>query len=96
VWSFGYFPTSAAAFHQWINNGKPTQIIRNHIQYLRVDAPLRAQKIAEWNRPVWWPVALIALALVAGVVPAFRAYRRRERENAARSLAREAATGAAQ
>ncbi len=96
VWSFGYFPTSAAAFHQWVNNGKPTQIIRNHIQYLRVDAPLRAQKIAEWNRPVWWPVALIALALVAGVVPAFRAYRRRERENAARSLAREAATGAAQ
>jgi ABC-type transport system substrate-binding protein len=97
VWTWGYFPTSAAAFHQWIHNGKPTQIIRNHIQYLRVDAQLRAQKIAEWNRPVWWPVALIALALVAGVVPALRAYRRRERENAARSLAREAAgAGAAE
>ena len=41
-------------------------------------------------------VALIALALVAGVVPAFRAYRRRERENAARTLAREAHAGAAQ
>jgi cbb3-type cytochrome oxidase subunit 3 len=41
-------------------------------------------------------VALIALALVAGVVPAFRAYRRRERENAARTLARDAAAGAAQ
>ena len=93
-WTWGYFPTSAAAFHQWVHNGKPTQIIRNHIQYLRVDPQLRAQKIAEWNRPIWWPVALIALALAAAVVPALRAYRRRERENAARTLAREAHAGA--
>ncbi len=92
VWSWGYFPTSAAAFHQWISNGKPTQIIRNHIQYLRVDPPLRAAKIAEWNRPVWWPVVLIALALAAAVVPALRAHRRRERENAARTLAPAAQT----
>ncbi len=95
-WTFGYFPTSAAAFHQWVHNGKPTQIIRNHIQYLRVDPKLRSEKIAEWNRPIWWPVALIAVALVAAVVPAFRAYRRRERENAARQLVREAAVGAGQ
>ena len=95
VWSFGYFPTAAAAFHQWVHNGKPTQIIRNHIQYLRVDPALRVQKIAEWNRPVWWPVVLIAIALVAAVLPALRAYRKRERENAARTLAREPAAGAA-
>jgi ABC-type transport system substrate-binding protein len=95
VWSFGYFPTSAAAFHQWVYNGKPTQIIRNHIQYLRVDPQLRAQKVAEWNRPVWWPVWLIVLALVAAVLPALRAYRRRERENAARTLARDAALAGA-
>ena len=62
VWSFGYFPTSAAAYHQWISNGKPTQIIRNHIGYLRLDPELRASKIAEWNRPIWWPIPLIALA----------------------------------
>ena len=91
VWSFGYFPTSAAAFHQWVYNGKPTQIIRNHIQYLRVDPQLRAQKVAEWNRPLWWPVWLIALALAAALLPALRAYRRRERENAARTLAGSAA-----
>src|SRR4030095_14753430 len=39
VWSFGYFPTSAAAYHQWVTNGKPTQIIRNHIGYLRLRPP---------------------------------------------------------
>lgn len=90
-WAFGYFPTSAAAFHQWVANGKPTQIVRNHIQYIRVDPALRAQKIAEWNKPIWWPLALIALGALAVLVPAVRAWRRHERETAARTLAQEPA-----
>jgi ABC-type transport system substrate-binding protein len=87
VWSFGYFPTSAAAYHQWVHNGKPTQIIRDHIRFLRLDPELRARKVAEWNRPIWWPIPLIALALLAAIVPAWFAWRRRERETAARTLA---------
>jgi ABC-type transport system substrate-binding protein len=91
VWSFGYFPTSAAAYHQWIYNGKPTQIIRNHIGYLRLDPELRARKLAEWNKPVWWPIPLIAILLLIAGVPAWFAWRRRERETAARTLAHEGA-----
>jgi len=87
VWSFGYFPTSAAAYQQWIYNGKPTQIVRNHIGFLRLDPELRARKIAEWNKPVWWPIPLIAIVLLAAIVPAWFAWRRRERETAARTLA---------
>ncbi len=87
VWSFGHFPTSAAAYHQWVFNGKPTQIIRNHIGYLRLDPALRATQVAAWNKPVWWPIPLIVLALVAAIVPAWFAWRRRERETAARTLA---------
>ena len=86
-WTFGYFPTSAAAYHQWISNGKPTQIVRNHIGYLRLDPELRARKIAEWNHPVWWPIPLLAILLFAALVPAWFAWRRRERETAARTLA---------
>ncbi len=89
VWSFGYFPTSAAAYHQWINNGKPTQIIRNHIGYLRLNPQLRAQKIAEWNKPIWWPLPLILLALIAAIVPAWFAWKRREQQTAARLIANE-------
>ena len=88
VWSFGYFPTSAAAFQQWIYNGKPTQIVRNHIGFLRLDPELRTRKIAEWNKPVWWPIPLIVFVLLAASVPAWFAWRRRERETAARTLAR--------
>jgi ABC-type transport system substrate-binding protein len=87
VWSFGYFPTSAAAFQQWVYNGKPTQIVRNHIGFLRLDPELRARKLAEWNKPVWWPMPLIAILLIVAVVPAWFAWRRRERETAARTLA---------
>jgi ABC-type transport system substrate-binding protein len=91
VWSFGFFPKSAAAYHQWVHNGKPTQIIRNHISYLRVDPALRARRIEEWNQPIWWPVPLLALGIFAAIVPAWFAWRRRERETAARTLAREGA-----
>jgi ABC-type transport system substrate-binding protein len=89
VWSFGYWPTSAAAYHQWIFNGKPTQIVRNHISYLRLDADLRASKIREWNRPVWWPLPLLGAASLLALWPAWRIWRRRERETASRTLAGE-------
>ncbi len=92
VWSFGYFPTSAAAYQQWIFNGKPTQIVRNHISYLRLDPGLRAEKVAEWNKPRWWPIPLIAIGILLALVPAWFAWRRRERETAARTLAAEGAT----
>jgi len=89
VWSFGYWPTSAAAYHQWIFNGKPTQIVRNHISYLRLDPDLRARKIREWNRPVWWPLPLLGAAFLLALWPAWRIWRRRERETASRTLAGE-------
>ena len=92
VWSFGYFPKSAAAYQQWIFNGKPTQIIRNHIGYLRLDPALRASKLAEWNTPVWWPIPLLFLAIAGAIAPAWFAYRRREQETAARTLAKAGAT----
>ncbi len=81
-WSFGYFPTSAAAFHQWVSNGKPTQIVRNHIQYLRIVPALRVEKIKEWNKPVYWPLIVIVGLLALLVIPAYRLHKKRERMTA--------------
>ncbi len=64
VWSFGYFPTSAAALHQWVKNAKPTQMIRNNVQFMRIDVAKRVEKIHAWNQPVTWPVALLTLVMV--------------------------------
>ena len=72
VWSFGYYPTSAAALHQWVKNAKPTQMIRNNVQFMRIDVPTRVAKIAEWNRPIVWPVILIVAFVLACIVFVWR------------------------
>ncbi|MFW7346112.1 MAG: ABC transporter substrate-binding protein [Pigmentiphaga sp.] len=79
AWMFGYFPKSGGAYQQWVGNGKPTQMIRNNLQFMKIDSALRARKIAEWNQPVWWPVALAVVLLVLLAVPAWRMVRRRDR-----------------
>lgn len=77
-WMFGYVPNSGGVYQQWVNNAKPTQMVRNTLQYLRIDAPQRVQKQALWNQPLWWPLwlALVLLMLVVGL--AWRAVRQRE------------------
>ncbi len=68
-WSFGTAPKSAAAYHEWVKNAKPSAMIRNSLQYLRLDTGLRAERIREWNRPVWWPLFILA-AGAAGLLAA--------------------------
>jgi ABC-type transport system substrate-binding protein len=78
-WSFGFYPYASAAVHAWIGNSKPAILIRDHGRYIRLDVDKRVAALAEWNRPIWWPMVLIALAILAAVVVARRALRRRER-----------------
>jgi membrane protein implicated in regulation of membrane protease activity len=40
------------------------------------------RKLAEWNRPVWWPMILVALLALTLVAIGWRSLRRRERMNA--------------
>ena len=65
--------------HRWLANVKPNDMAGNTMQYLRVDPALRAELRREWNRPVVWPVVVLLVALIASAIPAFLAYRRRER-----------------
>jgi ABC-type transport system substrate-binding protein len=77
-WCFGYFPWGGMAFQQWVHNGKPSIMIRDMAQYYRLDPELRARKQAEWNHPVRWPLALLALAAIAAIWAARRSYKARE------------------
>jgi ABC-type transport system substrate-binding protein len=81
-WSFGYFPYSSAAVQGWLHNARPTVLIRDPGRYMRMDTAVRAAKVAEWNRPVWWPLVLVVLALAALVWFALRSFRLRERSTA--------------
>lgn len=58
-WAWGYFPYAASAFQPWVHNGKPSILIRDMAMYYRIDPELRTRKWAEWNRPVYWPLALL-------------------------------------
>ena len=86
-WCMGYFPWGGLAFQQWVHNGKPSVLIRDMAQYYRLDVARRVQLLAQWNRPITWPLALLALGALwlAGV--AWRSHRRREAATAVRTPA---------
>lgn len=76
-WLWGRAPLSAGAYHQWVFNGKPTQQIRNHLLYYRLDPTLRVSLQTEWNRPRWgwlWVGLAMLLLAVWGVRRAWRGY----------------------
>jgi ABC-type transport system substrate-binding protein len=86
-WAFGYNPYAGSVHHQWVGNVKPAPLANDRLMYFKVDPALRAARIAEWNRPIWWPVVLIALLVIAAIAPAIRSWKRRERETAGRTQA---------
>ncbi len=81
-WIWGFNPKAFSLHHAWYHNAKPHLMANNTLKYKRVDPQLRAEKRREWNHPVIWPVAVIALVLLISVAPAWIAFRRREREAA--------------
>ena len=83
-WSFGFNPYSGGAYHQWVHNAKPTQMVRDLLLYMRIDAATRSAMQRQWNQPVVWPLGLLAALAVLAVVPAWLGWRRKERATAAK------------
>ena len=79
---FGWSEEYAGAYHQWLYNGKPSNIIRDQLQYLRLDPKLRLELIQEWNKPIRWPLLVLAAILVFLITPAFHAWRQRQNRTA--------------
>jgi len=77
-WVWGFHPKDYTLRHAWLSNRKPSKVGHNTLKYQRVDAALREQRRAEWNRPVLWPMVLLVMVLGAAIWPAWRGYRRRE------------------
>jgi oligopeptide transport system substrate-binding protein len=70
IW--GYHPLSIGLFHSWTRNTKPHAVAQNALAYRAVDAVARERFRALENRPVFWPLALVALALGGAGWWAFR------------------------
>ncbi|NTV10070.1 MAG: peptide ABC transporter substrate-binding protein, partial [Zoogloea sp.] len=81
-WVWGFYEKAYTLQHGWMKNRKPGKIVRNTLKYQRLDIAMRERLREEWNRPVVWPLALVAVLLAALVAPAVSNYRRRERDRA--------------
>ena len=81
-WTMGFFPYASAAAQKWVYNYKPAILVRDQGRYLRLDARQRVAAHAAWNQPVWWPLGLLALVVLALVWVARNHFRKRERTNA--------------
>ena len=81
-WTMGFFPYASAARQHWIGNYKPAVLIRDQGRYIKLDVDDRVQRLAAWNKPVWWPVLLMIGAVLALVWVVLRSLRRRERTTA--------------
>ena len=77
-WIFAFHPMSYSLQHGWVLNRKTGAMVRNTMKYQRLDIERREAARAEWNKPVLWPLALVALLLAALVAPAVIHWRRRE------------------
>ena len=82
-WIFAFHPMSYSLQHGWVLNRKTGAMVRNTMKYQRLDTARREAARAEWNEPVLWPLALVALLLAALVAPALIHWRRRETATAA-------------
>jgi oligopeptide transport system substrate-binding protein len=78
-WVWGFHPKDYTLRHAWLTNRKPSKVGHNTLKYQRIDAAARERLRAEWNRPVLWPLLLVALLLAAVAAPAIVGHRRRER-----------------
>lgn len=84
---YGWSEEFGGAYHQWVGNGKPSNIIRDSLPYLKVDAQLRTSKIKEWNQAIWWPLLTLPLLILAAAWPAWRAWRKRQSQRAVQGAA---------
>jgi len=81
-WIYAFHPKSFGLRHAWVSNAKPNLMAHNTLKYRRIDPAARAAYQAEWNRPVWWPIGVTVILLVAAIWPAVAAYRKRQQSRA--------------
>ena len=81
-WVWGFIPKQFALRHAWYLNSKPNLMANNALKYRRIDPALRERLQAEWNKPVLWPIIALLVLVLMVLLPAFVAFRRKQRMSA--------------
>lgn len=77
-WLWGYHPKNYVLQHGWLHNVKPNVMANNKLKYWRIDAAQRDVLRRKWNRPSYWPLALIVVLTAGFGWWMRRAFKRRE------------------
>jgi hypothetical protein len=78
-WIELFHQESYALVQGWMRNVKPLGMSFSTFKYQDIDVAERRAKRAAWNRPVLWPLAVLAALVVAILLPAIVTMRRRRR-----------------
>ncbi len=81
-WLWGFHPKAFSLHHHWYKNAYPNLMANNKIKYIKIDAKQRAQYQKKWNKPVYWPLLVIALLILVLLIPAYLIYQRLEQTKA--------------
>lgn len=73
-WFAAFHPISYALRQQWVDAYQPNPIARNTLKYMSIDPKLRDERQTQWNQANFWPILLILLVILIGVLPAIRIY----------------------
>ena len=92
-WLFAYYPQQFGLIHSWLGNVKPNELARNSLKYKTIDTNLRTKLRAQWNQPNAWPLLGLLGLFVLACLPAWVAWRRREKALALRTDLKALGTG---
>jgi ABC-type transport system substrate-binding protein len=79
-WAWSVHGKGYGLQHEWSYNSKPNQMVLGTLKFKRIDPALRARRVAEWNRPRYWPVVGFFAVVIGGIIPGIVAGHRRERK----------------
>jgi ABC-type oligopeptide transport system substrate-binding subunit len=84
VW--GYHPQEFLLKQSWYQNVIVSGMANNTLKYQKLDVAARIKMQDKENTPIFWPAVLVLLVLIAGIVPVWREYLRREKTQHARRI----------
>lgn len=80
-WVWGFHPKNFTLSHDWSRRTKPNELANNTLKYIKLNPEKRAELRKAWNKPIYWPVILFFILLLASGVPVYLRYRRHERQS---------------
>ncbi|KTD57905.1 extracellular solute-binding protein [Legionella shakespearei DSM 23087] len=83
-WVWGMHPEDFVLSQDWVSNIKPNTISLSTLKYVSINVPERNKLRIEWNQPIFWPLGVLILLVLALTLPLVIAYRKKEKQPAPR------------